>query len=66
MVEAGLVDTTCPPSCVAAGYNNAASKDKSILFFPYRPHSSKSTIHKNDWKANVDDVIENFIAEYLK
>ena len=67
-VEAGLVDYTCPPSCVAAGFNNAASKDKTIVFFPYRPHHEHKMPKdiRERWKKDVKEPRESFREEYLK
>ena len=66
--EAGLVDESCPPSCVAAACNNASSKDKIIVFHPYRPHSSRGTDfrHYDHWRNTVMTLREDFIDEYLK
>ena len=67
-VEAGLVDYTCPPTCVAAGYNNAPSKDKTIVFFPYRTHVS-TNMSKEDqetWKEQIVTPRENWLNEILK
>ena len=57
----------CDP-CIAAGYNNAASPEKKILFSPYRPHSSKSIDfrHKQEWKESILDAREAFIENHLK
>lgn len=67
-VEAGLVDYTCPPSCVAAGFNNAASKDKKIVFFPYRPHHEDRMPEKirQRWMEEIKVPREQFREEYLK
>ena len=66
-IEAGLVDYTCPPSCVAAGFNNAKSKDKVILFFPYRPHHEDRMPKeiRQRWKEEIKTPRENFRKEYL-
>ena len=67
-VEAGLVDYTCPPTCVAAGYNNAPSKDKTIVFFPYCTHVS-TNMSKEDqetWKEQIVTPRENWLNEILK
>ena len=66
--EAGLVDESCPPSCVSAAYNNAASQDKTIVYCPYRPHGSKGTDfrHYEDWRRDVMTVREKFIDDYLR
>ncbi len=67
-IEAGLVDYTCPPSCVAAGFNNARTRDKSIVFFPYRPHHEHKMPENcyNRWKHENRSVREQFIKEYLE
>lgn len=67
-VEAGLIDVTCPPSCVAAGFNNAASGDKVIVFHPYRPHASNriDDRHMAGYEADVVKQREEFIADFLK
>lgn len=67
-VEAGLVDYTCPPACVAAGYNNAASKDKTLVFFPYRPHTTGKMDKRfyDRWKEEIRGPREKFIDDYLK
>ena len=66
--EAGLVDYTCPPGCVAAGYNNAPSDDKTIVFFPYRPHTTgpmeKRFIQR--WKNEIMTPREKWLNDYLK
>lgn len=67
-VEAGLVDYICPPSCVAAGFNNAGSKNKTIIFFPYRPHHEDrmpKEIRKR-WREDVKNPREKFREDYLK
>ena len=68
MIEAGLVDTTCPPSCVAAAYNNAASANKTIIFSPYRPHHMKKVDarHQEEYKKNVGSKVRAFIKKHLK
>lgn len=67
-VEAGLIDYTCPPACVAAGFNNAASKDKTILFFPYRPHNTgpMTRDQQKRWTKEILSKREKFIEEHLK
>ena len=67
-VEAGLVDYICPPSCVAAGFNNAASTDKTIIFFPYRPHHENRMPKeiRQRWKEEVKNPREKFREDYLK
>lgn len=66
--EAGLVDYTCPPACVAAGYNNAASQDKTIVFFPYRPHTTGGMDKRclQRWKEEIYAPREKWLNDYLK
>lgn len=66
--EAGLVDYTCPPGCVAAGYNNTGSEDKTIVFFPYRPHTT-GKMDKNvlgRWRKEIMVPREKWLNDYLK
>lgn len=66
--EAGLVDYTCPPACVATGYYNAASDDKTIVYFPYRPHTA-SRMEKEFykiWQKEIRDPREAWFNAYLK
>ena len=67
-IEGGLVDTTCPPSCVVAGYNNAASEDKTLVLFPYRPHGTQhvDARHKDEYKEDVQSKISAFYKKHLK
>jgi len=67
-VEAGLVDYTCPSSCVAAGFNNAASTDKTIVFFPYRPHQEHKMPDeiRQRWREDVRTPREKFYTDYLQ
>lgn len=67
-VEAGLVDYTCPPSCVAAGFNNAGSKDKTIVFFPYRPHHENKMPKeiRQRWREEVKNPREQFREDYIQ
>ncbi len=67
-IEAGLVDYTCPPGCLSAGYNNAGSKDKTIVFFPYRPHhSAKMSREKQKrWEKEIYEPREKWLDDYLK
>ena len=67
--EAGLTDYTCPPACVAAGYNNASAGDKTIVFFPYRPHTLGGTMDKRflqRWKDEIQTPREQWLNDYLK
>ena len=65
-VEAGLIDVTCNPACISAGYNNCSSSDKEILYYPYRPHNSMSEVYKKEWTEMVLSRRIEFINEYLK
>ena len=67
-IEAGLVDYICPPSCVAAGFNNAKSKDKTIVFFPYRPHHENRMPEdiRQRWREEVKVPREQFRKNYLQ
>ena len=66
--EAGLVDYTCPPACVAAGYNNAPVADKTIVFFPYRPHSTGPMDKRfsQRWRDEIMTPREQWLNDYLK
>ena len=66
-VEAGMIDTTCPPECVYAAYNVAASADKTIYTTPYRDHGEKSLWEKNldTWRASVSQARKEAIMNYL-
>ena len=67
-IEGGLVDRTCPPSCVVAGYNNAASSDKTLILFPYRPHVTNKidARYKDQYKEKVQTQISAFYKKHLK
>lgn len=66
--EAGLIDYTAPPACVAVGYYNAASEDKTIVYFPYRPHNAGHTSPKfiDKWRTEIKAPREKWINDYLK
>lgn len=65
--EAGLIDYTCPPACVAAGYNNAPVADKTIVFFPYRPHSTGPMDKRfaQRWRDEIMTPREKWLNDYL-
>lgn len=67
-VEAGMVDYTCPPGCVAAGFSNAGSEDKTIVFFPYRPHHEHKmpASVRQRWMEEVKAPREKFRDDYLQ
>ena len=66
--EAGLVDYTCPPACVAAGYSNASSTDKTIVFFPYRPHTTGQMDKRfsQRWRDEIMTPREKWLNDYLR
>ena len=66
--EAGLIDYTCPPACVAAGYNSAKSSNKTIFFFTHRPHTTKAMDQRfyQRWREDVMTPRENWLNDYLK
>ena len=51
-VLCGCIDTTCPPTCVAAAYNALGSKDKAIVYMPKSGHGadSKCVALLQDWR----------------
>ncbi len=68
LVEAGLVDFTCPPGCVIGGFNDAVSEDKTLLTSPFRPHSNMSKCNAaqvREWRERVDAVRNRFMLDYL-
>lgn len=67
LFEAGLVDYTCPPGCVSAAYNVATSEDKTIIFFPYRPHTTSKLDKRfaERWKNEVKVEKEKWLNDYL-
>ena len=66
VVEVGLIDRTCPPEGVCATFNNSPSKDKTLLSYPYRPHTSVNKRYRSEWFERVESVRRNIIEEYLK
>jgi hypothetical protein len=53
---------------VAAGFNNAASTDKTIIFFPYRPHHENRMPKdmRKRWSEEVKAPREKFREDYLQ
>jgi hypothetical protein len=53
---------------VAAGFNNAASTDKTIVFFPYRPHHEGRMPKdiRQRWNEEVKAPREKFYTDYLQ
>lgn len=68
-IEAGLVDSTCPPDCVISAFNVIpASVDKTLYTFPYRQHTTRR-FDKEEmklWKSTIDTPRMAEIKEYLK
>lgn len=66
-IEAGLVDKTCPPCGVAAGYNTSGASYKEIHFWPHRGHTYwGSDSDWQEWNEKILSVREQFISDYLK
>ena len=66
-IEAGNIDVTCDPACVAAAYNNAVNvTSKQIYFFPRRPHGDKDLLEDEAWNELVLKKREAFIREALR
>lgn len=63
--EIGLIDTTCPPSAVWAGLNNAPGP-KTIRCVPFRSHSWPSGEIRPYWEENYLHPREDFYRDYLK
>ncbi len=68
VVEAGLTDTTCPPECVFAAFNVAASTDKTIYTNPYRSHGTKELWENNlaEWEETIGKPRKEKIMNYLR
>ena len=65
-VEAGLIDSTCPASCVFSGYNKALKcSEKHILTYPYRPHPEPEGRYREAWVEKVLAPRTDFINSYL-
>lgn len=66
--EAGLVDMTCPPGCVFAGFNVCPSTDKTIYSYPYRNHTAADMPEERvyDWKVAINNKKNKFMQNYLE
>lgn len=67
--EAGLVDKTCPPEVVFAAFNVCPSKDKTIVTFPYRPHTASPGTMGQYFSAHdkaVEQPRQKALDDYLK
>jgi molybdopterin synthase catalytic subunit len=53
---------------VAAGFNNAPSKDKTIVFFPYRAHTHNRMDKRSIpiWQKEIMTPREKWLNDYLK
>lgn len=65
-MEAGLIDATCPPAGIVAGYNNSGAIQKEIHFFPYRGHTNWTCYSKDEWDRTVLRERIRFIEDYLR
>lgn len=67
-IEAGLIDTVCPPECVIAAFNVAVSDDKKLDTFPYRPHSDSriDSRFRSRWEDTIGDPRDKEVMEWLK
>ena len=67
-IEAGLIDSVCPPECVIAAFNVAVSPDKTLYTFPYRPHSDSMIDGRmrGDWLKMIDKPRSGEVIEWLK
>lgn len=63
-VECGLIDKTCPASCVFSGYN-MANCEKSIHPYPYRPHGEPTGRYREEWEKTIKAQRTKFIDDYL-
>lgn len=65
-MEACLIDATCPPAGIVAGYNNSGAIQKEIHFFPYRGHTNWTCNSKDEWDRIVLRERIRFIEDYLR
>lgn len=67
-IEAGLIDTVCPPECVISAFNVAISPDKSLYTYPYRPHSAGKIDKRlaQEWRQTIHQPRLKEIVEWLK
>ena len=68
IVEAGLVDMTCPPGCVLAGYNVSPSTDKILYTYPYRNHSASAMPEDKQsyWNSVINWKKSKAVDNYLQ
>lgn len=67
-IEAGLIDATCPAECVISAFNMAASTDKTLYTYPYRPHISNDMDKRvvDTWTKTVDEPRSREVYEWLR
>ena len=66
-LEAGFIDTTCPPTCIYATYNNAvAASEKTIMPYVYRRHCCVDPPYSEHWSETVVARRKAFVAEFMK
>ena len=66
-LEAGFIDTTCPPTCIYATFNNAASaKEKTIMPYVYRRHCCVDPPYSELWNETVIARRKAFVADFMK
>lgn len=66
-LEAGFIDTTCPPTCIYAVYNNATSaKERTIKPYIYRRHCCVDPPYNALWQSTVVAARDKFTEDYLK
>lgn len=65
-MEVGMIDTTCAPEGMFAGFNVCPSDDKVIVPCPYRRHTIGSkNIGYEQWKATIGADRDKFINAYF-
>ena len=65
-LEAGFIDTTCPPTCIYAVYNNAVSASERIIMpYVYRRHCCVDSRYNEHWTATVKARRDGFSYGFL-
>lgn len=66
-METGFIDTTCPPTCIYATYNNAAAaKEKTIMPYVYRRHCCVDPPYSEVWSETVVARRNEFVDAFMK
>ena len=65
LFECGLVDMSCTPTSMMAGYNMATC-EKQLLTYPFRAHRVPKGKYKEVWNERINKTIKEFINEALK